>query len=77
MNLRISNTEIEILAEDNARLAEGKEDITFTFFDANGEASSIFELSEAEINIFDPDFYLINNPDVAESITSEYGMGTK
>lgn len=69
MNLTISN--IKTLAEGEDILAEGK-DITFTFSEGNGEAPSMFELSEAEINIFDPDFYLANNSDVVESIASEY-----
>ena len=48
------------------------EDITFTFEDANGAEVSMFELSEAEINIFDSDYYINSNPDIADDINSEY-----
>ena len=48
------------------------EDITFTFSNADGEATSMFDLPEAHINIFDSEYYVANNPDVAESVATEY-----
>ena len=44
------------------------EDITFTFSNASGEVTSMFDLPEAHINIFDSEYYINTNPD----ITSEY-----
>ena len=51
-------------------------DLTFTYYDANDEVTSMFELPEAQINIFDSEYYIANNPDVAESITGEYADAT-
>ena len=48
------------------------ENVRFTYSNANGEVTSIFELSEAQINIFDSEYYVANNPDVAASLTTEY-----
>ena len=48
------------------------EDITFTFSDGDGDVTSMFDLPEAHINIFDSEYYIAHNPDVAESLTSEY-----
>ena len=48
------------------------EDITFTYSNADGEVTSMFDLPEAHINIFDSEYYIANNPDAADSLTTEY-----
>ena len=48
------------------------EDITFTYEDADGNVTSMFDLTEAQINIFDSEYYINSNPDIAGEITSEY-----
>ncbi|MEM8829574.1 MAG: hypothetical protein AAGE96_09495 [Cyanobacteria bacterium P01_G01_bin.19] len=75
-NLLITISNTGTVTEGQNIYSEGQtvdENITFTYYDANRETVSMFELSQAEINIFDPAHYIINNPQVAEDIAGEYG----
>ena len=71
--ISISNT--GTVTEGQNVFSEGQtidDNITFTYYDANREVTSIFELSEAEINIFNSEYYFNSNLDIAENLTNKY-----
>ena len=71
-SISISNTGAATEGQTTISNGTGNENITFTFSNANGDVTSMFDLPEAHINIFDSEYYLAQNPNVAASLTTEY-----
>ncbi|WP_019509002.1 hypothetical protein [Pleurocapsa sp. PCC 7319] len=63
-----NNSSPEIIISD----AEALNNITFTYEDEDGTETFSFERPQAVLNIFDSQYYLNNNPDVAEDIDDRY-----
>ena len=73
MNTSLRISDVDSFTDAEIQDVSASEDpmFTFTFSESSGEVTSMFELSTAEINIFDSDYYINSNPDIAANITNE------